>query len=298
MKGAWRPLSCALLGLLVACAPALPDAIEPTTTEATAVARSVGATLTAHPTATVPTSTATPPPTPSPTPSPVPSATPTVRPSPSPTVGLESTPPRPTKPPAASPQPTVAVWEQDITLSTYGWQEALVPTEPDDPIYPYPRLDFEAATAPTPRAYRAVVIQNAYVQLIVVPELGGRILRWTDRTTGQQLFYANPVVKPTRWGYRGWWLATGGMEWAFPTEEHGLNEYRPWQYQLLWNGVRVWDTEDRTGLTVEVTLRLDGEHNYFTLTPRITNPTAEPQYFQFWANAMLTLSERNTPSPI
>lgn len=297
MKGAWRPLSCALLGLLVACAPALPDAIEPTTTEATAVARSVGATLTAHPTATVPTSTATPPPTPSPTPSPVPSATPTVRPSPSPTVGLESTPPRPTKPPAASPQPTVAVWEQDITLSTYGWQEALVPTEPDDPIYPYPRLDFEAATAPTPRAYRAVVIQNAYVQLIVVPELGGRILRWTDRTTGQQLFYANPVVKPTRWGYRGWWLATGGMEWAFPTEEHGLNEYRPWQYQLLWNGVRVWDTEDRTGLTVEVTLRLDGEHSYFTLTPRITNPTAEPQYFQFWANAMLTLSERNTPSP-
>jgi len=33
-----------------------------------------------------------------------------------------------------------------------------------------------------------------------VPELGGRILRWTDRTTGRQLFYTNPVVKPTHWG--------------------------------------------------------------------------------------------------
>jgi hypothetical protein len=172
----------------------------------------------------------------------------------------------------------------------------LVPTSPDDPVYPYPRLNFDAVTGPAPRAYRAVFIQNRYVQLVVVPELGGRILRWTDRTTGRQLFYANPVVKPTGWGYRGWWLATGGMEWSFPTDEHGLNEYRAWQHELLWNGVRVWDTDDRTGLAVEVTIRLDGEHSYFALTPRITNPTGEPQSYQFWANAMLTLSDHNAPS--
>jgi hypothetical protein len=135
------------------------------------------------------------------------------------------------------------------------------------------------------------------VRLLVVPELGGRLLRWTDRATGRQLLYANPVVKPTRWGHRGWWLATGGMEWAFPTEEHGLNEYRPWQYTLLWNGVRVWDTEDRTGLTVEVTIQLDNQHSFFTLTPRVTNPTGESQQYQFWANAMLTLSDTNRPSP-
>ncbi len=135
------------------------------------------------------------------------------------------------------------------------------------------------------------------MQLVVVPELGGRILRWTDRTTGRQLLYVNPVIKPTHWGYRGWWLATGGMEWAFPTEEHGLNEYRPWQYERLWNGVRVWDTDDRTGLTVEVRITLDAEHNYFTLVPRIGNPTASPQSYQFWANAMLTLSDTNAPSP-
>jgi len=169
-------------------------------------------------------------------------------------------------------------------------------TEPDDPIYPYPRLDFDAVTAPVPRSYQAVFLQNDYVQLVVVPELGGRILRWTDRTTGRQLFYANPVIKPTRWGYRGWWLATGGIEWAFPTEEHGLNEYRPWQYERLWNGVRVWDSDDRTGLTIEVTIRLDGLHSYFTVTPRISNPTDQPQLYQFWINGMLTLSEANRPS--
>ena len=201
---------------------------------------------------------------------------------------------------ASTPAPTsrssVAVWEQDIALDTYGWQGALIPTDSEDPAYPYPRLDFDAVTGPVRRAYGAVFVQNEYVQLIVVPELGGRILRWTDRTTGRQLFYANPVVKPTRWGYRGWWLATGGMEWAFPTEEHGLNEYRPWQYELLGDGVRVWDTDDRTGLTVEVTIRLAAERSSFALTPRIANPMDQPQPYQFWANAMLALSGDNAPS--
>jgi hypothetical protein len=169
-------------------------------------------------------------------------------------------------------------------------------TEPDDPVYPYPRLDFGAVGGPSPRTYRTVVIQNGYIQLVVVPELGGRILRWTDRTTGRQLFYANPVIKPTQWGYRGWWMATGGMEWAFPTEEHGLNEYRPWQYELLWNGVRVWDTDDRTGLRAEVTIRVDGGHSWFSVSPRISNETGGPQRYQFWANAMLALSDSNAPS--
>jgi hypothetical protein len=191
----------------------------------------------------------------------------------------------------------VAVWEEEITLQTYGWREALIPTEPDDPIYPYPRLDTEAVTPPQPQSYRSVVIQNAYVRLDVLPELGGRILRWTDRVTGRQLFYANPVIKPTGLGYRGWWLATGGMEWAFPTEEHGLNEYRPWHYQLLWNGIRVWDTEDRTGMTIEVTIELERGRSAFSVTPRIINPTAQAQQYQYWANAMLTLSDANRPSP-
>jgi len=235
-----------------------------------------------------PTSPPTPPPTNSPTspPPPLPAGSPAAL---------------PTAPPADLPtahrSDQLSVWEQDITLLTYDWATALVPVTPDDPIYPYPRLNFDAVAPPGPHPYRAVVMQNAYIQLLVVPELGGRILRWTDRTTNRQLLYNNPVIKPTHWGYRGWWLAIGGIEWAFPTEEHGLNEYRPWKYQLLRNGVRVWDTDDRSGLIVEIMITLDAEHSYFTLTPRITNPGDSPQAYQFWANAMLVLSDVNIPSP-
>lgn len=228
-----------------------------------------------------------------------PTAPPTVAPSPTATPTAYPTDTPQATQPVDTPTvgPSVSVWEGEVTLDTYGWQEGLVPSSPDDPIYPYPHLDFEAVTGPAPRTYRAVYLQNDYVQLVVVPELGGRILRWTDRTTGRQLFYANPVVKPTRWGFRRWWLATGGMEWAFPVEEHGLNEYRPWQHELLWNGVRVWDTDDRTGMTVEVTIELDSERSTFTIAPVIANFTEAAHPFQFWVNAMLTLSDHNTPSP-
>ena len=299
-------VSMLLTGFVAACSPAAPVSLTvlPTHTEEIGVAQAVTTPTTAPATSTA---TSTPPPTPTPTPTftltPPPSPLPpTDTPPPTktpahtftPTITLTITPP---PVPTSAPALTLSVWEQDITLNTYGWHDALVPTAPDDPIFPYPRLNFDAVTGPAPRAYRAVFIQNDYVQLAVVPELGGRILRWTDRTTGHQLLYANPVIKPTNWGYRGWWMATGGIEWAFPEEEHGLNEYRPWQYERLWNGVRVWDTDDRTGLAVEITIQLDSEHSYFTIVPRISNGTGEQQRYQFWANAMLTISDANAPSP-
>lgn len=108
------------------------------------------------------------------------------------------------------------------------------------------------------RQFTAVILQNSTISLTVLPELGGRLYQIEDKATGRRLLYNNPVLKPTAWGWRGWWLAAGGIEWAFPTDEHGLNEYRPWQYttQTLSNTatITVSDVEDKTGLEVGVTL--------------------------------------------
>ncbi len=185
------------------------------------------------------------------------------------------------------------IYETSVTLSTYGYVQALQPTQPDDPVFPYPRLDFDRVAEPAPLSYAAIVLENDYTSITVLPQLGGRILRWIDKATGENLFYANPVVKPTRWGYRGWWLATGGMEWALPVEEHGLNEWRPWAYRIQRSAdsvtVHVSDTEDRTGLYIEVAITLDAQHSYFTVKPLIHNPTGAAQTYQFWLNAMLSL---------
>jgi hypothetical protein len=46
-------------------------------------------------------------------------------------------------------------------------------------------------------------------------------------------------------------------------------------------------TDERTGLRAEITVAVDATHAYFTLSPRLSNPTASVQRYQFWVNAML-----------
>ncbi len=296
------PLASLFL-LLLACqtpvfmTPVQPQRLPETPSATVALPSLSPAAKSPIPTGPLPTATETPSPaSPPPSPTPVPASTPSPSPTRPPATPLPPSPTSTPLPPTVPPSGPVAVWEGTVTLNAYDWERALVPTAPDDPVYPHPRLDFGAVGGPAPRSYRAVFLQNDYVQLVVLPDLGGRILRWTDRTTGRQLFYANPVVKPTHWGYRGWWLATGGMEWAFPTEEHGLIEYRPWEYRLMRDGVYLRGVDERTGLVAEVTVRLERDTSRVVISPRISNPTAEARRFQFWANGMLALSDVNAPS--
>lgn len=199
----------------------------------------------------------------------------------SPTISVQSAPPAMT--------PTVR--EAYLLIPTYPYERAFVPTTPDDPIYPYPRLDFNRLGVPVPRTYRALILENGYLRLVLLPELGGRIYQWVDKVSGRPLLYQNPVIKPTRWGYRGWWIGAGGLEWAFPVEEHGFHEYQPWGYQVSADqrqvAVTLTRTDERTGLRAEITISLDAAHAYFTVSPRLMNPTSGPQRYQLWLNAML-----------
>ena len=188
----------------------------------------------------------------------------------------------------------VSVYTMPLTLRAYDWRSALTPTAPRDPIYPYPRLDFDRVGDPIELTTTVVVLESANTRLTIAPEFGGRLLRWFDKRAQRDVLYVNPVLKPTHWGYRGWWFASGGMEWAFPTNEHGLDEWRPWQFHAASGNnqasVTVSDHEDRTGLDIAVTVTLYG-NDYVAITPRVSNHTGAPQQFQFWINAMLPYSD-------
>jgi hypothetical protein len=88
-------------------------------------------------------------------------------------------------------------------------------------------------------------------------------------------------------------LAAGGIEWAFPVDEHGLNEWRPWRFSTRATAqglsVTVSDVETRTGMEVGVTISLDTDHAYVTLQPWARNDTAQAHPYQLWLNGMLTL---------
>lgn len=260
--------------------------------------------------------TATPTPTSQPTDTPTPTATPVpVTPITSFSMPTSAASP-PAKPKAAAPTPTPAatniqvsadtaapitaasptIRETSLMLNTADYKRALVATTPGDPVYPYPRLNHDAVGPASLKPYKAVILENRYTQLTILPELGGRIFRWIDKASGNNLFYENPVITPTSWGNRGWWLAAGGMEWALPTDEHGLSEATPWEYTVNRGdteaSVTLTDTEENSGLVSEINIALDANHAYFTLSPRLLNPTDHTVNYKFWINGMFNLGTK------
>lgn len=201
-------------------------------------------------------------------------------------------------------QPVHAYYETILSIDTYPyadylWQETDV--RYGVPLWRLDRAAYEAAhPTPMPQPYRALVVENEYLQLTFLPELGGRLYRCVHKPTGQNLFYQNPVIKPSRWGgltpaEHNWWLAVGGMEWALPVQEHGYEFGVPWDYavQVTSQGVTVtlWDAEAeaKDRLRFEVKVTLPSRQAVFIVQPRLLNPLAEGVKVQLWLNAMLTL---------
>ena len=257
--------------------------------------------------------TATPTNTPPPT---IPTPTSTTRPT---FTRIPTTTPMPTHtpPPTNTPRPTltgasrleissaageVKVYETTITLPTYPIRDYL--TERIDPVYNIPVYYFERQAfesdqpTPTPTDYTGVVLENPYLRLTFLPELGGRLYSAVVKSTGQEIFYHNQVVKPSRYGIlepyeANWWLATGGMDWAYPTQEHGYRFGVPWDYEVTQTKqeatITLSDTApDRVGAAVQVTLPADSA--VFTVKPKLTNATDETAPVQFWLNATLALA--------
>ncbi|MDW8213378.1 MAG: DUF5107 domain-containing protein [Roseiflexaceae bacterium] len=192
---------------------------------------------------------------------------------------------------AAPPFSGVRVRETTLTIPTYDYNQALVSTNPGDPIYPYPRLDLARVGSPQPRTYRAVVVENRFLELTFLPELGGRLYRAVIKSTGQNAFYQNPVVKPAPFGQRGWWLGAGGLEWAAPTEEHGYLEAFPWdmtvERQTGAVTVRITTTERQRGLDMTAVVTLRADEGLFRTQLAARNASSAPQPVQMWMNAAL-----------
>lgn len=205
--------------------------------------------------------------------------------------------------------PGVIAYETDITIDAYPYEKFWI--EKRDPatniMYrAFDRAAYETA-APTlkaePKTFRAQVVENEYLKVVVLPELGGRIYQITHKQSGKNFLYNNRVLKPTPWGMpeQDGWLAAGGIEWAFPTQEHGYEWNAPWDARVERDaqGVSIvlTDSTATDSPRVQVRVTLPAHAAYIAVSPRIENPTAQPQRIQFWTNALLNLGATESLSP-
>lgn len=207
--------------------------------------------------------------------------------------------------PAATPAASVQVYQTTISIPSYPYDAFTVEAFNPDYNWTYRRFDraaYEASNPqPIPRTYEMVVLENDYLRVTVLPDLGGRIYQVVFKPTGNNELYQNPVIKPSPWGpvEQGWWLAAGGLECGLPVEEHGYASGDPWghittPFGQSSAGVTVFmPYADHVRAEVDVALRA-GEAA-FTIRPRISNPTDQPAPYKFWLDAMAAPGPANQP---
>jgi uncharacterized repeat protein (TIGR01451 family) len=200
---------------------------------------------------------------------------------------------------------TALFYTTAISIPTYPYTNHL--SSAHDPFYnvTYPVLDWGSYNPSATRSvtYELLVLENDYLQVTLLPQLGGRVYQMIFKPTSSNELYQNPVIKPTHWGpaEQGWWLAVGGIEWCLPVEEHGYEWGQPWSWSAVTTtaGVTVTlrDTAASDRIRAAIAVFLPSDRGYLALTPRIENPTAGPIAYKYWSNAMLAPGLANTVGP-
>jgi len=120
----------------------------------------------------------------------------------------------------------VRVWKDKLVLPTH--EEGLPDINPPFDIFQrrvfstYPYTTRENLThRRSDRIWRTLNLENEYLKVVVLPDLGGRLYSCIDKSTGAELFYANSSIKFAQVAYRGAWVALG-IEFNFPVSHNWM----------------------------------------------------------------------------
>jgi tetratricopeptide (TPR) repeat protein len=153
-------------------------------------------------------------------------------------------------------------------------------------IYPYPLYDI-LTDRKVDKTYNALYLENEYVDVCVLPEIGGRILSATDKTNGYEIFYRQTGIKPALIGMLGAWLS-GGVEWNFP-HHHRPSSYMPidWKTEENADGSKtIWvgETELRHRIKWSIGVTVYPGRSWVEARVKIMNRTPFIQSMLYWAN--------------
>ena len=145
-----------------------------------------------------------------------------------------------------------------------------------------------------PRDYEAVRMENDFIRLILIPELGGRVFEAYDKVNRYDFLYRQHCIKPALIGAYGLWIS-GGLEFNWPFH-HRPSTFMPVNFttETREDGAAVtWlsecDPTDRTRSTIGVVLRPDSA--FFETRIQVTNRTELRHSFLMWQNAAVAVND-------
>ena len=197
----------------------------------------------------------------------------------------------------------VKAWREIVTIPTYEvgkpeknpmFLEKRVYQGSSGVVYPYPVIE-TMSDEKVDKDYLAIWLENEYIIVMVLPELGGRVQMAYDKIARRHFVYYNHVIKPALVGLAGPWIS-GGIEFNWP-QHHRPSTYMPVDTTIEHNAdgsVTVWVSE------MEKMFHQKGMAG-FTLRPgcayleikgRLYNRTDVPQTFLWWANPAVEVNDQ------
>lgn len=197
----------------------------------------------------------------------------------------------------------VKAWREKVVIPTYEvgepeknpiFLEKRVYQGSSGVVYPYPVIE-SMSDEKVDKTYNAIYIENEYIKVMVLPELGGRVQMAYDKIRKRHFVYYNHVIKPALVGLVGPWIS-GGIEFNWP-QHHRPSTYMPIDSTIEENAdgsVTVWVSE------MERMFHQKGMAG-FTLRPGcayleikgvLYNRTETPQTFLWWANPAVAVNDQ------
>ncbi len=203
----------------------------------------------------------------------------------------------------ASESGPVKAWSEPVTMLTYApaapdpnplFLEKRVYQGSSGRVYPLPVID-AIATTPSPQRWSALHIENEFLRLMVMPEIGGRIHVGLDKRTEYDFFYRQNVIKPALVGLAGPWIS-GGVEFNWP-QHHRPSTFMPVETSIERDpdgSITIWCSDH------DPMARMKGMHGIclrpgnavVELRVRLYNRTQHTQTFLWWANVATRVHER------
>lgn len=196
----------------------------------------------------------------------------------------------------------VELWEEDIIIPTYEagapeknpmFFEKRVYQGSSGAVYPYPIIE-SVADEKKDKSYHAVFLENHYLRIMILPELGGRVQMAYDKIGQRHFIYYNEVIKPALVGLCGPWIS-GGIEFNWP-QHHRPTTFSPIDYTVEENAdgsKTVWvnEIERMSGTRGMAGFTLYPGKAFLEVKGRVYNGTRIPQSFLWWANPAVAVNE-------
>ncbi|MCM1502682.1 MAG: DUF5107 domain-containing protein [Bacteroidales bacterium] len=160
-------------------------------------------------------------------------------------------------------------------------------------VYPYAMND-NPANVKVDSAHRAIYLENDYLKVCVLPDIGGRLFYATDKTNGYEIFYRQHVIKPANVGMLGAWIS-GGVEWNVFHHHRATSQY-PIDWKMVDNqdgSKTVWvgEVENRHRMSWAIGLTLYPDKSYIEVTGRFFNTSQDRNSMLHWNNVATHANE-------